>query len=162
MRHFNALTVNPLSRLRRPGTFAHFVICIAFAVAVSACALRPRYTDFITRRTEGKSVTFLVSDMETGKPIPNARVEVSELKNRIILNTAIDGTFTLPVEKKYIDEDPVFFVTLPVGFKTYRLSAVAPPAAPAENPAPPVGMPPAIENPGMPGSPDAGTPASNG
>jgi hypothetical protein len=144
------------------------VLCLAFAVAVSACALRPRYTDFITRRTEGKSVTFLVSDMETGKPIPNARVEVSELKNRIILNTAIDGTFTLPVEKKYIDEDPVFVVTLPIGFKRYRLSALAPPAAPAENPMLPQGTPPpAIETPGTPGgppssAPDAGMPASNG
>ncbi len=144
------------------------IICIAFAVAVSACALRPRYTDFITRRTEGKSVTFLVSDMESGKPIPNARVEVSELKNRIILNTAVDGTFTLPVEKKYIDEDPVFVVTLPVGFKAYRLSVVAPAAAPAENPNLPQGTPPpAMDTPGTPGgpassAPDAGAPASNG
>lgn len=144
------------------------VIGLCFTVALSACPLRPRYTDFITRRTETKSVTFLVSDMETGKPIPNARVEVSELKNRIILNTAIDGTFTLPVEKKYLDEDPVFVVTLPIGFKTYRLSVVAPPAAPAENANPPLGTPPpAVDTPGTPGgpassAPDAGMPASNG
>jgi hypothetical protein len=139
------------------------VICLAFAVAFSACPLRPRYTDFITRRTEGKTFTFVLVDDETGKPIPNARVEVSELRNRLQLITAADGTFTLPVEKKYIDEDPVFVVTLPVGFRGYRLSPAAPPATPAENPNPPQGPPPpALETPGAPGSPDAGAPASNG
>lgn len=133
------------------------VICLCFAMALSACPLRPRYTDFITRRTEAKSVTFVVTDEETGKPIPNARVEVSELKNRLQLVTAADGTFTLPVEKKYIDENPVFVVTLPVGFRTYRLSPVAAPATPPENPSPPQGPPPpALE------TPDAGAPASNG
>lgn len=134
------------------------VFLLAFAVALSACPLRSRYTDFITRRTEGKSVTFLLADSETGKPIPNARVEVSELKNRLQLVTAADGTFTLPVEKKYIEEDPVFVVTLPAGFRTYRLSPVAAPGTPPENPNPPQGPPPpALETPGAPGSPDAGS-----
>ena len=137
----------------------HLALCLTFAVAFSACPLRPRYTDFITRRTEAKSVTFVITDEETGKPIPSARVEVSELKNRIQLVTAADGTFTLPVEKKYIEENPVFVVTLPAGFRSYRLSPVAAPAPILENPAPPP-EPPAAPAPAEPMQPDAGV--SNG
>ena len=117
------------------------------AFLLSGCALRPRYADFVTSKTSGKEVTFVVTDLQTHQPVPNAKIDVSELRNRITVTTGPDGTFKLPVEKKYLDENPVFVVTLPKGVERYQV-ALAPLPAPVEE----VSPPPA----------DAGTPASNG
>ena len=128
-----------------------------FAVSLSACSLRPRYADFVTASTTGKEAIFVVTDAATHQPVPGAKVEVSEGRNRIIVTTAADGTFTLPVDKKYVDENPVMVVTLPKGFEVYQVSLAGPLAPPA---APPAG-PPAPAAPALDG-PDAGMPASNG
>ncbi len=135
------------------------LIVVSIASLMSGCALRPRYADFVTAKTAGKEVTFVVIDADTQKPVPNARVEVSELKNRLQVTTAADGTFKLPVEKKYLEENPVFVVTLPKGFENYRV-ALAPPPAPVE----PVVAPPEVPatEPVPAALPDAGMPASNG
>ena len=126
------------------------------AVLATGCALRPRYADFVTAKTAGKEVTFLVLDAATHQPVPNAKIEVSEQKNRISVTTGADGTFTLPVDRKYLDENPVFAVTLPKGVDQYTVTLAPLPAAPVENA--PVGPPaPALEM-----TPDAGMPASNG
>lgn len=121
----------------------------AVALLVSGCALRPRYADFVSAKTEGKEVTFVVTDTATGKPVPGAKIEVSELKNRVIVTSGADGTFRLPVEKKYVDENPVFVVTLPKGVEQYEVKPSPPPPPPA-----PVEVPAAA----APEAADAGTP----
>lgn len=133
-----------------------FVSCVA--VLISGCALRPRYADFVTSKTTGKDITFVVTDAATGSPVPNAKIEVSELRNKLSVKTGADGTFKLPVDKKYVDENPVFVVTLPKGFEEYRLAVSLPPPSPEPVEAPPVGPPP----PALEAIPDAGAPASNG
>lgn len=135
------------------------IVLVVCAALLGGCALRPRYTDFITGQTASKEVTFLVTDAATSKPVPNARVEVSELKNRLQLITDADGAFKLPVERKYLEENPIILVTLPKGFERYRLVLAPLPAAPVEDaPSAPQGPPP----PALESTPDAGTPASNG
>lgn len=106
---------------------------------LSSCALRPRYAEFVTSKTEGKEVTFLLSNAANGLPVPNAKVEIGELRNRVVATTGADGTFTLPVDRKYVDENPVFVVTLPKSVLRYRLALAPPPAlkvepAPVESP----------------------------
>ncbi len=134
------------------------VLTSLVAFSLSACALRPRYADFVTSKTPGKEVTFVVTDLMTQQPVPNAKIDVSELKNRISVTTGADGTFKLPVEKKYLDENPVFVVTLPRGTERYQVALAPLPVAPAEEiSSPPQGPPPPPLTP-----PDAGTPASNG
>lgn len=103
----------------------------------SSCALRARYRDFVTAKTEGKDVQLLVTDGQ-GAALPNVKVELSEWKNRLVLTSAADGRLTLPVEKKYLDENPVLVVQLPAGTSRYAL-ALAPPPAP-----PPIMAPPAL------------------
>lgn len=133
----------------------HLLAALVFAVVLAGCALRPRYADFVNAKTEGKDVTFVVTDTDTKKPVPGAKVEVSELKNRIIVTTGADGRFTLPVDKKYVSENPVFVVTLPAGVSHYDLT-VAPAPAPAPVPVPvPAPVEPPVE------AVDAGVP-SNG
>ena len=128
-------------------------VCVV-ALLVSGCALRPRYADFVTAtKSDARDVTFLLVDAHTTMPVANAKVELSELKNRVIVNTAADGTFKVPLEKKYIDENPVFVVTLPKDVTHYKLM-LAPYAAP-----PPTVVAP---TPVMPEAVDAGTPPSNG
>jgi hypothetical protein len=130
-----------------------------FALLLAGCALRPRYADFVTLNTQGKEAVFLLIDPATKLPIANAKIEVSENRSRINVTTAADGSFKLPVDKKYVDENPVFAVTLPKGYTEYVVQ-LAPPA--------PVPMaPPPVPNvPAAPVAPvetvDAGTPASNG
>ena len=134
------------------------VLASLIAFALSGCSLRPRYADFVTSKTAGKEVTFVVTDAMTQLPVPNAKIDVSELRNRITVTTGPDGTFKLPVEKKYLDENPVFVVTLPRGYEQYRLALAPLPVAPAEDvvPSPEGPPPPPLE------TRDAGTPASNG
>ena len=131
------------------------LLVVSVASLTSGCALRPRYADFVTPMTAGKEVTFVVTDANTNRPVPNARVEVSELRNRIQVTTAADGTFKLPVDKKYLEENPVFVVTLPRGFETYRVALAPPP------PVEPAREVPSTE-PAPAAVPDAGMPASNG
>ncbi|MFZ5442639.1 MAG: hypothetical protein ACOZQL_21700 [Myxococcota bacterium] len=123
------------------------------ALALAGCALRPRYADFVTPKTEGKELTFVLLDPAANQPIANAKIEVSELKNRIIVTTAADGTFKLPVEKRYLDENPVLVVTLPKGVSEYRVAIAPPPAPPAPAPVVPAEPAPAVEA-------DAGVPAN--
>lgn len=105
----------------------------------SSCALRARYRDFVTPKTEGKDVQLLVTDGK-GAALPNVKVEMSEWKNRLVLTSAADGRLTMPVDKKYLDENPVLVVQLPPGTSQYSL-ALAPPPLP---PPPPVMAPPAL------------------
>lgn len=126
-------------------------LAIASLLVVSACALRPRYNDFITADTKGPDARFVVIDTDTNKPVSGAKVEVSEFKNRIIATTKDDGTFVLPVDKKYTSENPIFVVTLPKGVTAYRVelvkeAAVAPQPVPTPVPTTVIATP--TENPG--------------
>lgn len=138
----------------------HLLAALAIASVLTGCVLRPRYADFVSAKTEGKDITFVVTDADTKKPVPGAKVEVSELKNRLIVTTGADGRFSLPIDKKYVAENPVFVVTLPAGVSHYEL-AVAPAAAPKPAPAPvvPAPTPAPVEAPVE--AADAGVP-SNG
>lgn len=109
----------------------------ALLVAASGCALRPRYADFITAKTEGAERTFRVVDALSQAPVAGAKVELSEGKTRLSRTTEADGTFTLPVDKRYVSDNPVLVVTLPPGVSEYRVEAVAPaPPPPAPEPTP--------------------------
>jgi hypothetical protein len=138
----------------------HLLAALAIASVLTGCALRPRYADFVSAKTEGKDISFVVTDADTKKPVPGAKVEVSELRNRIIVTTGADGRFTLPIDKKYVSENPVFVVTLPPGVANYEL-AVAPKPVPVPAPTPVVPTPaPAPVAPPVEAT-DAGVP-SNG
>lgn len=143
-----------------------FVLCCV-VLAASGCALRPRYAEFITATTEGAERTFRLTDADTGAPLAGVKVELSENKTRLTRTTAKDGTFTLPVDKKYVSENPVFVVALPAGVKGYGLTVMTPPApapvapvAPVETPVPAPEAPAVAPAPAMDAA-DAGVP-SNG
>lgn len=109
----------------------------------SSCALRPRYRDFVSATTTGPSLTLQMTD-PGGAPVANAKVEMSELKNRQSFSTGADGTFSVPVEKKYLDENPVLVVQLPAGAKAYRLALAPPPPPPLPAAPAPIMEPPAL------------------
>ncbi|MGV3625506.1 MAG: hypothetical protein ACO1OB_32140 [Archangium sp.] len=120
-------------------------LAIASLLVVSACALRPRYNDFITANTKGPDERFVVIDTDTNKPVEGAKIEISENKNRLQATTGRDGQFTLPVDKKYVSENPIFVVSLPKGVTSYRVElapkvipVVEPVAAPDASEAKPV------------------------
>ncbi|MEW5738920.1 MAG: hypothetical protein AB1938_08325 [Myxococcota bacterium] len=131
------------------------LLLVASAVlALGGCALRPRYADFVSPSTKGEKVTFLLAEKGTGRPLPNVQVEMSELKNRVRVTTAADGTFSLPVDAVYVKENPVIVVAVPRGVSGYDLTVVT--AAP-----PPAVAPPAPELPPAP-APAAPEPSPSG
>ncbi|MER2559435.1 MAG: hypothetical protein ABTQ32_01875 [Myxococcaceae bacterium] len=120
---------------------ARIVLSSVLVVGLSSsCALRARYRDFVTPKTEGKDVQLVVTDGQ-GAALPNVKVELSEWKNRLVLTSAADGRLTLPVEKKYLDENPVLVVQLPAGTSQYALALAPPPLPP---PPAPIMAPPAL------------------
>ncbi|MEW6430237.1 MAG: hypothetical protein AB1730_01910 [Myxococcota bacterium] len=120
----------------------------SFLLLLSGCALRPRYTDFVSPTTAGEKVTGLWSEMGRGRPLPGVNVEVGELKGRVRVTTAADGTFSLPVDKKLVDDNPVIVVAVPRGVSGYELTVVA-----AATPAPAPPSPKALEAPAPPAAP---------
>ncbi len=117
-------------------------LAVLFLVAVSGCALRPRYRDFVSDTTAGKDVKLVLAETDNAHALAGVKVEMSEWRNKYTVTTAPDGTFVVPVEKKYLDENPVLVVTLPMGITGYDIRvAPAPtpegaPVAPAAVPAP--------------------------
>ncbi len=112
-----------------------FVLCLVAA----GCSLRPRYNDFGLSLDEGLTeARFVVIDGDTGAPVPGARIEVGEQRSRVITVSGADGTFVLPVDRRYVEENPIFVVTLPKGVVSYRVELfhetkpVETPAAPVE------------------------------
>jgi hypothetical protein len=117
---------------------------VVVVLLLAGCTLRPRYADFINAKTEGAVATFVIVDADRSIPIAGAKIEIGELKNRVNVTSGADGTFTLPVDKKYSDENSIFSVTLPRGLAHYKI-LLAPQEAPS-----------------VPEVLDAGEPASNG
>lgn len=134
------------------------VVSVA-ALVSTGCALRPRYADFATDKTAGKELSFLITDPTTQMPVAGAKIEVSELRNKLTATSAADGTFKFPMDKKYVEENAVFVVTLPKGVTEYRLSL-----APAPVEVVPVAPPAPVEPPAAPveSAPDAGVIDANG
>ena len=103
------------------------LLMVTALAALCGCALRPTYKSYVTPDAKGKELKLLLVEKATGQPMPNVKIEMSEWKNRFTTTTAADGTFSLPVEKRYLDENPVLVVSVPVGVQGYELRAVAPP-----------------------------------
>ncbi len=138
-------------------------LALTLLFVASGCSLRPRYNDFGLKPGEVKEARFVVLDAESGRPVEGAKVEVSEFKNRVISTTGADGTFVLPVEKKYVDENPLFVVTLPRGVLQYRVELVHEAVAPVLPPEPaeaPVEAPAPVESAPEEDVADAGTTSS--
>lgn len=113
----------------------HVIGVLLVLLMAQGCALRPRYRDFVTAATEAKEVQLMVTN-GAGAPLPNAKVELSEWKNRLVLTSGPDGVVKLPVEKKYLDENPVLVLQLPPGTSSYALALAPPPLPPPLPPAP--------------------------
>lgn len=140
---------------------ARVVLAVVVVALGQSCALRHRYRDFVSPKTEAKTVQLLVTD-GNGAPVPNVKVELSEWKNKVAVTSAADGTFSLPVEKKYLDENPVLVLLLPPGTSRYAL-ALAPPPLPVAPPEPPAASPimpaPELPEPSAPATEPAAAPA---
>ncbi len=103
---------------------------VIFAVS-TGCALRPRYRDFVTDTTLGPDAKLVLFEKDSDKKLAGVKLEMSEWKNKVIVTTGPDGAFALPVEKKYLDENPVLVVTLPAGVMGYEIVAAPLTLAPA-------------------------------
>jgi hypothetical protein len=98
---------------------------------LSACALRPRYQDFVKQLSAEKEISLQMMG-ENNAAVVGAKVEMSDGKNKFSQSTDANGMIRLPIEKKYFDENPVLVVTLPMAVTEYRLTAarLVVPAAP--------------------------------
>ncbi len=100
------------------------------AVTLSACALRPRYADFVSRDTAGEKLSLVVLDAKTDAPLAGVKVEFGEGRNRFAVTSGVDGMISIPVDKKYIDENSIITVNAPKGQGRTKLVAAPPPPAP--------------------------------
>lgn len=125
----------------RPSLFAFVVV----VVAASGCALRPLYKDLVAQApADAKSLELVLQDASTHQPLPGVKLELSEGKSRLQLTTGPDGRFTLPVDKKYRDENPLLVVAMPAGvLATEVVAAPLPSPAPSPVPVPPAAPAPA-------------------
>ena len=87
----------------------------------TGCALRPRYRDFVSETTPGPTAKLVLRQKGSDTTLGNVKLEMSEWKNKVYMTTAADGTFAMPVEKKYLDENPVLVVMLPAGVPGYQI-----------------------------------------
>ncbi len=120
-----------------------FLTALVLAVS-TGCALRPRYRDFINETTPGPDAKFVLFQKDSDTKLAGVKLEMSEWKNKVSVTTGPDGVFALPVEKKYLDENPVLVVVLPAGIEGYEIVASRP--MPSANPD--VGAPASVETPG--------------
>lgn len=111
---------------------AAFLLAVA-ALAIAGCALRPRYADFISKETPAP-VKLQLIEKKTGAPIPNAAVEVGELRGRVNVKTDADGYFVLPIDKQLLADNALIVVSTPPGFG--RTQVVVAPEAPVSLPVP--------------------------
>lgn len=112
-------------------------LSLSLVVLAAGCSLRPRYNDFHLLVDVVKDARFVVVNPATNQPIAGAKVEMGEGKYRVNVTSDANGVFTLPVDKRYVAENPVLVVNLPAGFTTYevRLAPAPPPELPPEAPA---------------------------
>lgn len=122
---------------------AGFALALALALTATGCALRPRYGDFFTKESAAP-VKVLLVEKKSGTPVAGAAIEIGE-RNKVVVKTEADGTATLPLEKRFLDENALLVVNAPagVGLTEMSVAPVAPPVAqPEATPAaPPEGAP---------------------
>ena len=115
------------------------------AFLLTGCSLRPRYSEFVGKETVGP-VKLQVVEKKSGLPVAGAAIEVGEQRVKVSMKTDADGFFTLPVDKKLMDENALIVVTVPPGVGRTRISVassepmVAPHPMPAPESAPAVGL----------------------
>lgn len=92
---------------------------------LGACALRPRYdeltTRFVAQGDSPNEVLVQVVDRDD-MPVPGARIELGD-RAKFKATTDANGVFKLPLEKRFVDENPLVVVVLPPGVRGYKLQA---------------------------------------
>lgn len=116
-------------------------LSVLLAVVAAGCSLRPRYNDYHLMVDVLKEARFVVVNPDDNKPISGAKIELGEGKSKVTTTSDSMGGFLLPVDKRYVDDNPVLVVTLPKGMEKYEVRLAPPPApelppAPAAEPAP--------------------------
>ena len=104
----------------------------AAALAVSACALRPRYSELVQAGLRADDHVVLVfKDPATGQPIPDMPISITDGRERMNVKTDANGEVSLPVNAAFTKADPLVAVDLPRSVLRYEFGA---PSAPVEKP----------------------------
>lgn len=106
-------------------------VLVLVLLLAGGCTLRPRYRSVVPSAEAGGEQRLVLRDAATKAPIAGARVELGEGSRRVQQTTGPDGAFTLPVEQRLFNEDPMVVVALPAGVTAYEFVA-APAAANAQ------------------------------
>jgi hypothetical protein len=108
------------------------VLIALLALTATGCALRPRYGDFVTKETTAP-VKVLLVEKKSGTPVAGAAIELGE-RSKVVVKTEADGTATLPLEKRFLDDNALLVVNAPagVGLTEMSVAPVAPPVAQPE------------------------------
>lgn len=110
-------------------------LSLSLVVVAAGCSLRPRYNDYHLMVDVLKEARFVVVNPADNQPIAGAKVEMGEGKSKVTTVSDAMGGFLLPVDKRFVEENPVLVVTLPKGVEKYEVR-LAPPSAPELPPAP--------------------------
>ena len=113
-------------------------LIVAAALALSGCALRPRYAEFVGKETK-EPVKLQLLEKKSGTGVADATIELGE-RNKLTVKTDAQGFFTLPVEKRFIDDNALLVVNAPAGVGRTEVvvaPVVAPPSTPEAPPADP-------------------------
>jgi Protein of unknown function (DUF2846) len=94
------------------------------ALATQSCALRPRFNDLVSKEETAKALKLRVVNAESRAPIAGASVELGDGPYRVRLVSDAQGVVTLPVNKRYRDDNAVIAVTLAAGLPRYELVPV--------------------------------------
>src|SRR3954465_1957131 len=111
---------------------------IVAAVAFVGCALRPRYAELVDKTTPGPLVQLQLVELQAGKPVAGALVEMSEYRNKVSVKTDAEGRFALPVDKKYLEENPIFVINAPSASGRTKVQHLADPEPIPAPPPPPI------------------------
>ena len=116
---------------------------LATATVFAGCALRPRYAELVPKETPGTKVQLQLIEVVNDVPVEGAMIEVGEYRNKVVVKTDAQGLFTLPVDKKYFEDNSILVVSAPSGIGRTRI--VSPSASQGVSPPPTVGTPPPLD-----------------
>lgn len=109
-------------------------LSVLLVVVAAGCSLRPRYNDYHLMVDVLKEARFVVVNPDNNTPIAGAKIELGEGKSKVTTTSDAMGGFLLPVDKRYVADNPMLVVTLPQGVEKYEVR-LAPPPAPELPPA---------------------------
>lgn len=109
------------------------LVLVVVAVALSGCALRPRYAEFVGKETK-EPVKLQLLEKKSGTGVADATIELGE-RNKVLVKTDAQGFFTLPIDKRFLDDNALLVVNAPAGVG--RTTVVVAPVAPSTPEAPP-------------------------